>query len=81
MTSVDAGDPKKPRIEIKAGKPLKDPVTLASMKSNKLFKDSPLLKQSPRASAAARITAARSRPGVMSAGPFKPMMRTSEVIR
>src|SRR5438309_7421772 len=46
VTSVDAGDPKKPRIEIKAGKPLKDPVTLASMKSNKLFKDSPLLKQS-----------------------------------
>src|SRR5207302_6574201 len=46
VISIDASDPKKPRVEIKAGKPLKNPVTLADMRSNKLFKDSPLLKQS-----------------------------------
>jgi predicted RNA-binding protein with PUA-like domain len=45
VTSVDA-DPKKPRVEIKAGKLLRDPITLADMRSSKLFKDSPLLKQS-----------------------------------
>ena len=45
VVSVDASDPKNPRVEIKAGKPIKSPVTLADMKSNKLFKDSPLLKQ------------------------------------
>jgi len=46
VVSVDASDPKNPKVEIKAGKPIKSPVTLADMKSNKLFKDSPLLKQS-----------------------------------
>ena len=46
LVSVDASDPKNPRVEIKAGKPIKSPVTLADMKSNKLFKDSPLMKQS-----------------------------------
>ena len=45
VVSVDASDPKNPRVEIKAGKPITKPVTLADMKSNKLFKDSPLLKQ------------------------------------
>jgi predicted RNA-binding protein with PUA-like domain len=43
--SVDASDPKNPRVEIKAGKPITKPVTLAEMKSNKLFQDSPLTKQ------------------------------------
>src|SRR3954453_22959714 len=43
VIGVDASDPKNPRVEIKAGKPLKTPVTLAEMKSNKLFNDSPLL--------------------------------------
>jgi predicted RNA-binding protein with PUA-like domain len=46
VVAVDANDPKNPRVQIKAGKPLKNLVTLADMKSNKLFKDSPLLKQS-----------------------------------
>ena len=45
VTSVYASDPKNPRIEIKAGKPIKGPVTLAEMKSNKLFKESQLVKQ------------------------------------
>ncbi len=46
VISVDASDPKQPRVQIKAGKPLKNLVALADMKSNKLFKHSPLLKQS-----------------------------------
>ena len=45
VASVDASDPKNPRVEIRAGKAIPKPVTLAEMKSNKLFKDSPLLKQ------------------------------------
>jgi len=45
VLSVDASDPKNPRVEIKAGKPITKPVTLAEMKSNKLFHDSPLVKQ------------------------------------
>ncbi len=36
VISVDASDPKQPRVQIKAGKPLKNLVTLAHMKSNKL---------------------------------------------
>jgi len=45
VLSVDASDPKNPRVEIKAGKPITKPVKLAEMKSNKLFQDSPLTKQ------------------------------------
>ena len=45
VVSVDASDPKNPRVKIKAGKPLPKPVTLAEMKSNKLFADSPLVRQ------------------------------------
>jgi len=45
VLSVDASDPKNPRVEIKAGKPITKPATLAEMKSNKLFQDSPLTKQ------------------------------------
>ncbi len=44
VVSVDASDPKKPAVQIKAGKPLANPVSLDQIKSNKLFKDSPLLK-------------------------------------
>ncbi len=44
VVAVDASDPKSPRVNIAAGKPLKAPVTLAEIKANKLFKDSPLLK-------------------------------------
>ncbi len=43
--SADISDPKNPRVKIKAGKPLPKPVTLAAIKSNKLFADSPLVRQ------------------------------------
>lgn len=45
VVSVDAKDPKNPRVKIKAGKPLKKAVTLAEIKGNKLFADSPLVRQ------------------------------------
>ena len=45
VESVDASDPKTPLVRIKAGKPLKSPVALADIKANKLFSDSPLLRQ------------------------------------
>lgn len=44
VLSVDATDPKNPRVEIEAGKPLTKIVPLAEIKANKLFKDSPLLR-------------------------------------
>jgi predicted RNA-binding protein with PUA-like domain len=44
VVSVDASDPKNPAVKIKAGKPLAKPITLEQIKSNKLFKDSPLVK-------------------------------------
>jgi len=43
VVSVDATDPKKPLVKIKVGKPLPQPVTLAEIKANKLFADSPLV--------------------------------------
>lgn len=45
VVSVDASDPKNPRVKIKSGKPLPKPITLAEIKSNKLFSDSPLVRQ------------------------------------
>lgn len=45
VVSVDASDPKNPRVKIAAGKPLKQPVALAEIKANKLFQDSPLVRQ------------------------------------
>jgi len=45
VVSVDAADPKNPRVTIKAGKPLKQPTTLAEIKASAAFKDSPLLRQ------------------------------------
>jgi predicted RNA-binding protein with PUA-like domain len=45
VVSVDASDPKNPVVKIKAGKPLPKPVTLAEIKANKLFADSPLVRQ------------------------------------
>ena len=44
VISVDASDPKNPAVEIKAGNALTKPITLGEIKSNKLFKDSPLVK-------------------------------------
>ena len=43
LVSVDAADPKKPVVMIKAGKPIATPKTLAEIKANKLFLDSPLV--------------------------------------
>jgi predicted RNA-binding protein with PUA-like domain len=45
VESVDATDPKNPKVKISAGKPLATPVTLAEIKANKLFAQSPLLRQ------------------------------------
>lgn len=45
VESVDTADPKNPKVRISAGKPLATPVTLAEIKANKLFADSPLLRQ------------------------------------
>ena len=45
VVSVDADDPKDPKVKIKAGEPLARPVSLAEVKSNKLFTDSPLVRQ------------------------------------
>jgi predicted RNA-binding protein with PUA-like domain len=44
VVSVDASDAKNPRVEIKAGKVV-DPVTLATIKANKVFSDSPIVRQ------------------------------------
>lgn len=43
--SIDASDPKNPKVKIKVGKALIKPVTLAEIKANKLFSSSPLLNQ------------------------------------
>ena len=45
VESVDASDPKTPRVKIKAGKPIAQPKTLAEIKAQKLFADSPLVRQ------------------------------------
>src|SRR5580658_2838260 len=45
VVSVDDTDPKNPQVKIKTGQPLPKSVTLAEMKSNKLFADSPLVRQ------------------------------------
>jgi predicted RNA-binding protein with PUA-like domain len=45
VVSVEALDPKNPQVKIKAGKPLAKPVTLTEVKANKLFADSPLVRQ------------------------------------
>src|ERR1035438_6451080 len=45
VVSVDASNPKTPVVKIKAGKALAKPVTLAEIKANKLFADSPLVRQ------------------------------------
>jgi len=45
VVSVDASNPKNPAVKIKTGKPLAKPVTLAEIKANKLFADSPLVRQ------------------------------------
>jgi predicted RNA-binding protein with PUA-like domain len=44
VVSVNAADPKKPVVKIKAGKAIAKPVTLAEIKLQKLFASSPLVK-------------------------------------
>jgi predicted RNA-binding protein with PUA-like domain len=44
VEGVDNSDPKNPSVRISSGKPLK-PVTLAQLKANKLFAESPLVRQ------------------------------------
>ena len=45
VVSVDISDAKNPQVNIKAGNALKQRVTLAVVKANKLFADSPLVRQ------------------------------------
>jgi predicted RNA-binding protein with PUA-like domain len=45
VVSVDASDPKNPQIKIKAGEAIAKPITLAEVKSSKVFADSPLVRQ------------------------------------
>ena len=44
VVSVDGSDPKNPQVKIKVGEALK-PTTLAEIKAQKLFADSPLVRQ------------------------------------
>lgn len=45
VVSVEASDPRNPAVKIKAGKAIARPVSLAEIKANKLFADSPLVRQ------------------------------------
>jgi predicted RNA-binding protein with PUA-like domain len=45
VVSVDAADPKIPKVKINAGKPIAKPKTLAEIKASPLFADSPLVRQ------------------------------------
>jgi predicted RNA-binding protein with PUA-like domain len=44
VTSVDASDPKNPQVKIKVGSAVR-PVTLAQVKADRLFAESPLVRQ------------------------------------
>ena len=43
VTSVEASNPSKPVVKVKVGERLKTPKTLAAIKAEKLFADSPLV--------------------------------------
>ena len=45
VVSVDKSNPKNPEVKIKAGRAVRKPVSLAQIKGNKLFSDSPLVRQ------------------------------------
>jgi predicted RNA-binding protein with PUA-like domain len=45
VVSVDTSDPKNPQVKIKVGEAIGKPVTLAEVKAQKLFADSPLVRQ------------------------------------
>jgi predicted RNA-binding protein with PUA-like domain len=44
VVSVDAADPKNPKVKIRAGKPIAKPISLDEIKALKLFADSPLVR-------------------------------------
>jgi predicted RNA-binding protein with PUA-like domain len=46
VTSVDISDPKVPLVRIAAGRAIKQPKTLAEIKQQGIFQDSPLVRQS-----------------------------------
>jgi predicted RNA-binding protein with PUA-like domain len=46
VTSVDLSDPKVPLVRIAAGAAIKQPKTLAEIKQQPIFQDSPLVRQS-----------------------------------
>lgn len=45
VVAVDNSDPKAPRVTIKVGRAIAQPVSLATIKANRLFADSPLVRQ------------------------------------
>src|SRR5262245_33486200 len=45
VLAVEPSDARNPRVEIEAGKALAKPVALSEIKANKLFSDSPLVRQ------------------------------------
>jgi len=45
VISVDNSEPKSPAVKIRSGKALAKPISLAQIKANKLFADSPLVRQ------------------------------------
>ena len=45
VVSVDASDPKIPVVKIKVGKPLAEAISLQQIKADRLFADSPLVRQ------------------------------------
>lgn len=45
VVSVDVSNPKNPEVKIKVGKALSKPISLAQIKANALFADSPLVRQ------------------------------------
>lgn len=45
VVSVDASDARNPQVEIKVGKAIGSPRTLAQIKAHRLFADSPLVRQ------------------------------------
>ncbi len=44
VVKVNVSDPKKPEVTVKAGKAIAKPVSLAEIKADKLFVDSPLVR-------------------------------------
>ena len=45
VVSVDPSDPRNPVVKIKVGKAIAKPISLAEIKANSLFADSPLVRQ------------------------------------